>query len=85
MIIVKVCHCKSCVEHGAADIANMFGRALNDNGTPNAAFVIPNIQMTACDRDGVTIEAGTAKYNGVTPAGFEGFFKETMVPQLGGQ
>ena len=82
MTIVKICHCKSCVEHGAADISAMFGKALINNGIPNAAFVIPDIKTTACEQNGVTVNAGAAKYASVSVTDFEKFFKDKMLPQL---
>lgn len=76
MMLIKVCHCKSCSSSGAANIAGRIGTELKNSKDPNAAFIIPDIKMTACDKAGVTINAGTKQYDCITADNFGNFWSE---------
>ncbi len=83
MVFVTICVGSSCHIHGSEEIIDLMNRAIEQYGLDGEVVLSGGFCFEKCNRHGVTIELDNDVFTGITPAGFDSFFKEHILPRAG--
>ncbi len=79
MVIVLVCIGSSCHLKGSQEIVEMLQKAVKEHGIEDEVTLGGSFCTGKCNREGVTIQVNDDIYTGITPQGFDSFFKEHIL------
>lgn len=82
MITIQICIGSSCHLKGAPEIVRLLQKYIKDNSCEDRIALTGTLCAGRCNRDGVTVTVGDDVYTGVTPEGFDAFWKEKIVPAM---
>ena len=82
MIIVEVCVGSSCHLKGAPEIVQLMRDAIAREHLEEEIILTGSFCTGRCNRVGVTVTVGDNVYTGITPEGFDTFWKETILPAV---
>ena len=81
MTIVTVCVGSSCHIHGSEEIIERLDAAIRARGLEDEIIPVCSFCFGKCNRHGVTIQVDNDVFTGITPEGFDAFFKEHILPR----
>ena len=82
-MIIMICVGSSCCLKGSYELVELFKKAIAEHGLEDDVTLAGNFCTGNCNRIGVTIQIDDNTYTGVTPAGFDAFFKEHVLIPFG--
>ena len=82
-MIIMICVGSSCCLKGSYELVELFKKAIAEHGLEDDVTLAANFCTGNCNRIGVTIQIDDNTYTGVTPAGFDAFFKEHVLIPFG--
>lgn len=83
MLFVQVCIGSSCHLKGSHEIVEKFQDAIEKNGLEDKVTLSGSFCLGKCNRDGVSVQVDDEVFTGVTPDGFDNFFKENILSKIG--
>lgn len=84
MHIIRICVGSACHLKGAPELIELFGKAVNDYGLDAEITLQGSFCTGECNRIGVTVQVDGDTFTGVTVEGFDEFFRENVLPRVGG-
>ncbi|MDO4488831.1 MAG: (2Fe-2S) ferredoxin domain-containing protein [Eubacteriales bacterium] len=81
-MIIQICVGSSCHLRGSAKIIELLQNAIKDNGLENEITLAGSFCTGQCNRVGVTLTVDDEIVTGVTPEGFNDFFKEKVLSRF---
>lgn len=85
MVIVLVCIGSSCHLKGSQEIVEKLQSAVKEYGIEDEVTLSGSFCMGKCNREGVTVQVNDDIYTGITPQGFDSFFKEHILKAVKGK
>lgn len=82
-MIIQICVGSSCHLKGSEELVGLFQKAVEKYKLDYDVTLAGSFCTGKCNREGVTISIDDEIYTGVTPEGFEEFFKENVLDKLG--
>lgn len=82
MIIISICIGSACHLKGAERIVLMFQEAIEKNHLDDQVVLTGSFCTGRCNRVGVTITVDDDVYTGITPEGFDEFFRDKVLAKL---
>ena len=82
MLFVEVCIGSACHIKGAPQIVQAFEEAIKDNRLEDEIVLTGCVCSGRCSKVGVTVKVGDKVYTGITPEGFDRFWKENVLTAL---
>lgn len=82
MVFVQICVGSSCHLKGAPEIVSMLEAAVAARGLEDELVLSGSFCTGRCNRIGVTITVNDEVHTGVTPATFDTFFREVILPAV---
>ncbi len=86
MIFVSICVGSSCHLKGSEALVKLFDERIKAEGLEGDIVLSGSFCLGKCNRVGVTVSIGDGVSEdvipGVTPEGFDVFWKETVLPKL---
>lgn len=83
MMIIMICVGSSCCLKGSYELIELFKAAIASYALDDEVTLAGNFCTGNCNRVGVTIQIDDKIYTGITPTGFDVFFKEHVLKPLG--
>lgn len=83
MFFVQVCIGSSCHLKGSHEIVEKFQNAIKENNLEDVITLSGSFCLGKCNREGVSVQINDDVFTGVTPEGFDSFFKENILPKVG--
>ncbi len=84
MHIIRICVGSACHLKGAPELIELFSKAVSDYGLDTEITLQGSFCTGECNRIGVTVQVDDDIFTGVTVEGFDEFFKENVLPRVGG-
>ena len=81
-MIIQICVGSSCHIKGSADIVELLQKAVAENHLESEVTLAGSFCIGKCNRVGVTVQVDDEVHTGVTPAGFQEFFREHVLAKL---
>ena len=78
-MIVQICVGSSCHLKGAPEIVELMKKAVAEQSLEDEVTLAGSFCIGKCNRVGVTIQVDDEVYTGVTPMGFDEFFREHIL------
>ena len=78
-MIVQSCVGSSCHLKGAPEIVELMKKAVAEHSLEDEVTLAGSFCIGKCNRVGVTIQVDDEVYTGVTPMGFDEFFREHIL------
>ncbi len=78
-MIVQICVGSSCHLKGAPEIVELMKKAVAEHSLEDEVTLAGSFCIGKCNRVGVTIQVDDEVYTGVTPMGFDEFFREHIL------
>ena len=82
-MIIQICVGSSCHIKGSAEIVELLQAAVAEHHLESEVTLAGSFCVGKCNRVGVTIQVDDEVHTGVTPAGFQEFFREHVLAKLG--
>ena len=82
-MIIQICVGSSCHIKGSAEIVELLQAAVAEHHLESEVTLAGSFCVGKCNRVGVTIQVDDEVHTGVTPAGFQEFFREHVLAILG--
>lgn len=82
MIYVEVCVGSSCHLKGSPRIVELLQKYIEEAHLEDEIILTGSFCTGRCNRVGVTVTEGDNVYTGITPEGFDTFWKETILPAV---
>ncbi len=86
MIFVSICVGSSCHLKGSEQLVELFGNKIKEEKLDDDIVLSGSFCLGKCNRVGVTISVGDGEKEdiipGVTPEGFNSFWKDVIIPKL---
>ena len=82
MIIISICIGSACHLKGAERIVALFQEAVEKNNLEDQIALTGSFCTGRCNRVGVTITVDDDVYTGITPEGFDEFFRDKVLAKL---
>lgn len=82
MIIISICIGSACHLKGSERIVLMFQEAIEKNHLNDQVVLTGSFCTGRCNRVGVTITVDDDVYTGITPEGFDEFFRDKVLAKL---
>ncbi len=81
-MIIQICVGSSCHLKGSEELVKLFQEAVEKNKLDYDVTLAGSFCTGKCNREGVTVSIDDDIYTGVTPEGFDEFFKENVLDKL---
>ena len=81
-MIIQICVGSSCHLKGSEELVKLFQEAVEKNKLDYDVTLAGSSCTGKCNREGVTVSIDDDIYTGVTPEGFDEFFKENVLDKL---
>ena len=81
-MIIQICVGSSCHLKGSEELVKLFQEAVEKNKLDYDVTLAGSFCIGKCNREGVTVSIDDDIYTGVTPEGFDEFFKENVLDKL---
>ncbi|MEE1026501.1 MAG: (2Fe-2S) ferredoxin domain-containing protein [Acutalibacteraceae bacterium] len=81
-MIIQICVGSSCHLKGSEELVKLFQEAVEKNKLDYDVTLAGSFCAGKCNREGVTVSIDDDIYTGVTPEGFDEFFKENVLDKL---
>ncbi len=81
-MIVQICVGSSCHIKGSHEIVELMKKAVSEHSLEDEVTLAGSFCIGKCNRIGVTIQVDDDVYTGVTPSGFDVFFREKILDKL---
>lgn len=78
-MIVQICVGSSCHLKGAPEIVELMKKAVAEHSLEDEVTLAGSFCIGKCNRVGVTIQVDDEVYTGITPMGFDEFFREHIL------
>ena len=82
MVFVQVCVGSSCHLKGAPEIVRLLKEAVAEHHLEKDVTLAGSFCIGQCNRVGVTVQVDDVVHTGVTPEGFQEFFKKGVLDRL---
>lgn len=82
MVFVEICVGSSCHLKGAPELVKLFEDKIAEEHLENDVILSGSFCKGKCNRVGVTITVNEDVYSGITPGGFNEFWREHIAPAL---
>lgn len=82
MVFVQICVGSSCHLKGAPEIVSMLEAAVASHGLEDDIVLSGSFCTGRCNRVGVTITVNDEVHTGITPATFDTFFRDVVMPAV---
>ncbi len=82
MVIVQICIGSSCHLRGAPEIVDLLQKAVKDNSLEDHIALTGSFCTGNCNRTGVTVCVNDDVHTSVTPASFETFWRDVVLPAV---
>lgn len=79
---IKICVGSSCHLRGSEEIVTLLQKAIEEYGLGDKISLVGCFCAEKCNRVGVTVTVDDEVISGVTPEGFDAFFKEKVISKL---
>ena len=81
-MIIQACVGSSCYLKGSQEIVEMLQDAMTEHQIENEITLIGALCIGKCNREGVTVQVDDEVHTGVTPEGFDEFFRTKVLAAL---
>lgn len=78
-MIIQICVGSSCYLKGSHELVELFQKEIEKRSLAADITLAGCFCTGKCNRDGVTVTVNDTIYTGVTPAGFDEFFRENVL------
>ena len=78
-MIVQICVGSSCHLKGSHEIVELMKKAVAEHSLEDEVTLAGSFCIGKCNRVGVTIQVDDEVYTGITPMGFDEFFREHIL------
>lgn len=82
MLFVQVCIGSSCHLKGSHEIVEKLKTAIKENNLEDEISLSGSFCIGKCNREGVSVQINDDIFTGVTPEGFDSFFKENILSKI---
>lgn len=82
-MIIEICVGSSCHLRGSEKLVELFTDEVQKRNLESEITLTGSFCTGRCNRVGVTVSIDDDVYTGVTPEGFDAFFKENVLSKLG--
>ncbi len=82
-MIIEICVGSSCHLKGSYELAELFQKEVEKRKLDTEITLAGCFCTGLCNRTGVTVKIDDVPYTGVTPQGFDEFFKENVLGKVG--
>ena len=83
MVIIQICVGSSCHLKGSENIIELLRKAIAAHGLEDEVTLAGSFCAGRCNREGVTVTVDDEVYTGITPEGFDEFFKKAVLAGIG--
>ena len=81
-MIIEICVGSSCHLKGSYELVELFQREVEKRKLDTEITLAGCFCTGLCNRTGVTVKIDDVPYTGVTPEGFDEFFKENVLGKI---
>jgi len=81
-MVIQICVGSSCHLKGSEELVGLFSHAIEENNLEAEITLAGSFCTGNCNRVGVTIQVDDDVYTGVTPAGFNEFFRDKVLSKF---